>query len=149
MFFKKNKSKKIVEFLEKFPSNIEIIENDIKKSEAKDMLGDISIVLGTLEQNYSRLVERYKFDEEKIIKILFDAVSYTDAIQDIIQSRENVSKYGYPTQEYADEQRKKDDDLFLKIEEIELRFKNLLGEQYVDFKKLMPKEEYNFEDNED
>jgi hypothetical protein len=126
MFFKKKKP--VGGLIKEFSKNIKYIQETVEKGKdfSESYFDSDMTLVNTLEKNFNRLVERYKFNETKLTQILFDSVEYVNIIEESIISR------GIDHSEYD----KIMEPLWLKREEIEKRFKQLLGEEYLDGYKI-------------
>lgn len=94
----------------------------------------------TMEKNYLRLEERYKHDNAKLGQIIKDWISYNEVISGLICQRLLLDVA--TTNEESERTDKETNHLQIRRQEIESRYKDLLGKQYNDpmdmFKKKKP-----------
>jgi len=134
----------------KIISNQEIIRqeeyllNKIKTNHLKDYMQTETVLFDCGKKNFFRLSERFKHDDIKFAQIVKDWIDYIDTISDVIFVREMLDVC---TSEEADEYYKQQEELFVKIKETHRRFKELLGNEYVDPEKIINPEEQENENN--
>ncbi len=100
----------------------------INASELKNYLQDEVLQLECNEKNFVRLSERFKHDDVKFAQVVKDWIDYIDMLRDLVTERLLLD---ISTSETS----KNHDDaihyLSIKIQEIEKRFKDLLGSEYL------------------
>ena len=74
------------------------------------------------KKNFIRLSERFKHNETKLDEVMKDWADYTEAIDEML----NVLF----SNKTSDEKERNKQELFIKIEEIQKRSKDLLGDEY-------------------
>lgn len=85
--------------------------------------------------NFSRLIERFKHEDNKLARIVKDWTDYMKMLQGVIYEHEllDVSYSDEEINEHWD----KRDEFYIKIEEINKRLKDLLSEEYQDPEKYI------------
>lgn len=91
-----------------------------------------------MEENYLRLEERYKHDNVRLGQIIKDWVGYNEVITGLIHEREMLDVA--TTDEESDRSDQETKKLQIRRQEIESRFKALLGKQYKDPQAMFIKE---------
>jgi hypothetical protein len=113
----------------------ELLSNKIKTSHLKDYLQTEATLFEYGKKNYVRLSERYKHDDTKNLHVIKDWIYYMEALSDIIYESEMLDVAS--SNEDADEHRNSQQELFIKVQEIGKRNKELLGNEYVDPNKVL------------
>jgi len=120
--------------------------NKIKTNRLKDYMQTETIMFDCGRKNFLRLSERFKHDGVKFAQIVKDWMDYIEAVSDIIFVNEMLDVC---TSKEANGYYKQQDELFIKIQEIEKRYKNLLGDKYIDPSKLINDEKDKTKDIEE
>lgn len=102
----------------------------LSTSHLKDYLYTEKFFFETMGENYLRLEERYKHDNVKLGQIIKDWISYNEIISGLIFEREKLDVA--TTDEESDSTDQATKKLQIRRQEIESRFKALLGSQYKD-----------------
>lgn len=112
----------------------EYLLNKIKTSHLKDYLQTETALFDSGKKNFTRLSERFKHDETKSSQISKDWLEYMESTSDAIFNTEmlDVCTSDESSQYYDDR-----DALFVKIQEINKRFKELLDKEYLDPRVLL------------
>jgi len=109
----------------------------LENSHLKDYLDYEKHFFLTMEENYLRLAERFRHDKIKQAQITKDWISYNEIINGLIHEREMLDvSTSDENAENSDQETKK---LQIKRQEIETRFKELLGKQFNDPMKIIKK----------
>lgn len=102
----------------------------LENSHLKEFLDYEKHFFLTMEENYLRLAERFKHDNVQMAQIVKDWIDYNEIINGLIYQRELLDVATTDEQsEQSDQNTKK---LQIKRQEIETRYKSLLGKQYND-----------------
>jgi hypothetical protein len=103
--------------------------NQINNSHLKQHLTDPRVFFDCGSKNFTRLYERYKFDNSKIPEIINDWKEYIKALSQNVYERElmDVSDNEEYERHVNEVQR-----LWTQIDEIHRRIKKLLGKEYID-----------------
>lgn len=112
----------------------EMLSKHIDMSHLKDYIQQQAIMFDCGKRNFIRLSERFKHDDIKLTQVVKDWTDYMEILQGIIYEQELLD---VSTAEGADEHFDNMHELAIKIQEIEKRFKGLLGKEYEDPEKLM------------
>ena len=120
--------------LEEISRKEDYVERKIGSSHLKEYLTMEKTLLQCGSKNFLRLRERFKHDEQKYTHILKDWNDYLDTISECVFESEMLDVC---SSEDSDEHYKARDLLFIKIQEAEKRFKELLGEEYSDPDKIL------------
>jgi hypothetical protein len=105
------------------------LSNKINNSYLKKYLTDPKVFFDCGSKNFTRLYERYKFDNSKITEIMTDWKEYIRALSQNVYERElmDVSDNDEYEKHLNEVQR-----LWTQTDEIHKRIKKLLGEEYID-----------------
>lgn len=106
----------------------EKILNKLQTSILRDYLSLEKTLFDCGKQNFVRLSERFKYDEPKIQQIISDRKEFLELLSDIVTEREMLDVC---TAEEDEEHSQTLKGYFIRIQEIEKRFKNLLGNDYI------------------
>jgi len=86
------------------------------------------------KKNFTRLKERFKYDKLKLIEITKDRCDYLNAHAYLFYDSPLLE---FGTNEDVKKIHERGNAYFIKMQEIEKRFKDLLGDEYIDSKKLL------------
>lgn len=135
---RKPKIKSKVEALELIQEDIDkrevLLKEKIKSSHLKDYMQMETTLFDCGRKNFLRLKERFKHDDVKLEQVIKDWIYYMEAISDMVYESEMLDVA--TSNEDADEHRNMQDELAVKIKEIDKRSKELLGADYTDPQKL-------------
>ena len=109
--------------------------NHLNTSHLKEHLEVPKILFENGRLNFIRLSERFKHDDAKFGQITNDWFDYMRFINDVIYESEMLDVSN--TDEESDRHWKTRDELYIRIQEISKRFKELLGKEYSDPEKLI------------
>lgn len=111
----------------------------IETNHLKDYMDTEKALFDCGRLNFIRLNERFKHEELKREQAIKDWLDYMQALNDAVYASLQLDVC---TSEESDTYYKERSDLFIKISEIDKRFKELLGNEYADPEKLItPPEE--------
>jgi len=119
------------------------LSDKIKTSHLKNYLQTEATLFNCGRKNFIRLNERFKHDDVKLGQVVKDWIDYIEILTDVIFESEMLD---VSTSEESDEHFDKRDELYVKIQAIEKRFKDLLGDEYVDSVELIKSQEQMFKD---
>ncbi len=108
----------------------EYLLNKIKTSHLKDYMQTETALFECGRKNFLRLSERFKHDDIKFAQTVKDWIDYIDTISEVIFVSEMLDVAN--SNEEVNEYRNNQQELFIKIQETEKRFKDLLGNEYID-----------------
>lgn len=111
-----------------------LLKEKIKSSHLKDYMQMETTLFDCGRKNFLRLKERFKHDDVKLGQVIKDWIYYMEAISDMVYESEMLDVA--TSNEDADEHRNMQDELAVKIKEIDKRSKELLGADYTDPQKL-------------
>ncbi|MEI7498040.1 MAG: hypothetical protein WCK11_02030 [Candidatus Falkowbacteria bacterium] len=148
IFKPKNNKEKIIEnnmskeeeIQDKIERKEESLLRDIKSNHLKDYMQNETTLFECGRKNFIRLNERFKHDEAKHGQVVKDWMDYMDILGDIVHEHLMLD---VSTSEESDEHWEKRQELFIQIQEIEKRFKELLGDVYIDPFETMKQNEKN------
>lgn len=107
----------------------------IKTNHLKDYMTTESALFECGKTNFIRLSERFKHDDVKLAQVTKDWIDYMDILNDAVYESELLD---VSTEEGEGEEHwKRRDELYIQIQEIEKRFKDLLGKEYADPEELI------------
>jgi len=107
----------------------------IKTNHLKDYMTTESALFECGRTNFIRLSERFKHDDAKLTQVIKDWTDYMEILDDAVYESELLD---VSTEEGEGEEHwKRRDELYIQIQEIEKRFKDLLGKEYTDPEELM------------
>ena len=130
-----NKEKILESIQDQISKQESYLTQKIKNSHLDGYLQTETVLFECGKKNFFRLKERFKHDDEKLTQIIKDWFNYMETVSDIISESELLD-LAKPNED-ADEHRIAQDRLAVTIQEIDTRFKNLLGSEYVDWKELI------------
>lgn len=126
-----NSRDKAIEFIQtEITKREDFLLSKIKASHLKDYLQTEKILFDCGRKNFIRLSERFKHDDVKLRQVTKDWLDYMDTVSDIIHESEMLDVT--LSNDEADEHRNNQQELFVKIQEIDKRTKGLLGDEYID-----------------
>lgn len=130
------KQKKVTHIVDSEEGSMEFIQNGIEnmenyileKMKAKTDVKADKAIFDSGKKNYVRLSERFKHDKLKLKEVTKDRYDYLVAHAGLIYENPLI---GFGTNEDVAKIRSEEDDFIIKIQEINKRFKNLLGDEYI------------------
>lgn len=105
------------------------LDNRLKSSHLKEYLEMDAVLFDCGSQNFIRLNERFKHDEAKFAEIVKDWSDYLDILGNVVFQSEMLDVC---TSEESEEHYQARQEDFVRIQEIEKRFKGLLADSYID-----------------
>ena len=120
---------RIETLLEEAEKRHSLVEEKIDGSHLNEYLTNQKVFLAYSYQNFQRLTVRYKHDDEKMRQIANDAIQYFETISDLVSNQEMLDVCD---SDASDMYYKENDNLHIVREEIEKRFKAMLGKEYKD-----------------
>ncbi len=110
-----------------------LVEGNLNTSHLTDFLTMEKALFECGSKNFLRLKERFKHDEQKTLQIFNDWYDYLKTIAEMVFESEMLDLS--PSNDDAALHYKARDLIFIKIQEAEKRYKEQLGEEYVDPRK--------------
>jgi hypothetical protein len=111
----------------------EALLKKIKTSHLKDYMETETDLLECGKNNFIRLSERFKHDDIKLEQVIKDWIDYIDILSDAVYESEMLD---VSSSETSQTHYKAREALYIKLQEIIKRFKDLLGADYSDFEEL-------------
>lgn len=113
----------------------------IKTNRLKDYVEIETVLFDYGRKNFVCLEKHLNRNDTRLARARRDWMDYIDILHKTIYENEMLDVA--TSNEIADEHRKKRQELFVKIREIDKRFKNLLGDEYIDPWKFIKSQQKN------